>query len=48
MYLHYETYINNRKIRLNLWDNAGDERYNFLGVDYWIDAHGALIFKNNK
>ena len=44
----YETYINNRKIRLNLWDCAGDERYKGLGVDYWIDAHGALIFKNNE
>lgn len=40
--------LNNRNIRLNLWDCAGDERYKGLGDDYWIGSNGAIIFKDNS
>ena len=41
---------NNHKIRLNVWDCAGDERYRGLKEKYHIDTQAAIIFRstNNK
>jgi len=41
---------NNDKIRLNVWDCAGDERYRGLKEKYHIDTQAAIIFRstNNK
>ena len=41
---------NNHKIRLNVWDCAGDERYRGLKEKYHIDSQAAIIFRstNNK
>lgn len=43
----YPYSYNNRHIRLNLWDCAGDDRYKGLREDYWIGSNGAIIFKDN-
>ena len=37
----------NGKIRLNIWDIAGDERYRGLKSDYHINSKLAIIFKND-
>ena len=42
--LHQE----HRKIRLNVWDCAGNKKYNGLGKEYYINAKFAIIFKNNN
>ena len=39
-----DLYGNNGKIRLNIWDCGG--KYTGLGEKYYIDAYGAIIFKN--
>ena len=41
---------NDDKIRLNVWDCAGDERYCGLKEKYHIDTQAAIIFRstNNK
>ena len=44
----YPYSYNNRRVRLNLWDCAGDEKYKGLGEDYWIGSNGAIIFKDNS
>ena len=36
------------KIRLNMWDNAGDERYRGLKDKYHINTDLAIIFKRNN
>lgn len=41
-------YRNNRKIRLNIWDCAGDQRYKGLGKEYYKDSDSAIIFKNDN
>ena len=38
---------NNNKIRLNIWDTAGDSRYLGLKEGYYVNADLAIIFKNN-
>ena len=38
----------NRKIRLIIWDCAGDERYRGLKEKYHIDTKGAVIFKRSN
>ena len=38
---------NNGKIRLNVWDIAGDERFRGLKSDYHINSNLAVIFKND-
>ena len=37
---------NNGRIRLNMWDCGG--KYRGLGEKYYIDAYGAIIFKNGS
>ena len=39
-------YNENDKIRLNIWDCAGDERYKGLGKQYYIRSNIAIIFKD--
>ena len=39
---------NNRKIRLNIWDCAGHQRYKGLGKDYYRNADICVIFKNDN
>ena len=39
---------NNNKIRLNIWDCAGDERYRGLKEKYHIDTQAAIIFRNSN
>ena len=38
---------NNIKIRLNIWDCAGDERYRGLKDGYHIGTNAAIIFRNS-
>ena len=38
--------INNQKIRINLWDCSGNENYKGLGKGYYLNAKGAIIFKD--
>jgi GTPase SAR1 family protein len=44
----YDYHINNRKIRLNIWDCAGDNGYKGMGSEYWIGSKGAIIFKDKS
>ena len=37
-----------RKIRLNVWDCAGNKKYKGLGKEYYTNANFAIIFKNNN
>ena len=39
---------NNDKIRLNVWDCAGDERYRGLKEKYHINTQAAIIFRNTN
>ncbi len=39
---------NNDKIRLNVWDCAGDERYRGLKEKYHMDTQAAIIFRNSN
>tara|TARA_B100001758_G_C18269598_1_gene535621 strand:- start:159 stop:563 length:405 start_codon:yes stop_codon:yes gene_type:complete len=39
---------NNDKIRLNIWDCAGDENYRGLKDKYHIDTQAAIIFRNSN
>jgi GTPase SAR1 family protein len=39
---------NNDKIRLNIWDCAGDERYRGLSEQYHINTQAAIIFRNSN
>ena len=39
---------NNHKIRLNIWDCAGDERYRGLKEKYHIDTQAAIIFRSTN
>jgi GTPase SAR1 family protein len=39
---------NYRKIRLNVWDCAGNMRYKGLGKEYYLNADFAVIFKNDN
>jgi GTP-binding nuclear protein Ran len=39
---------NNRKIRLNIWDCAGDQRYKGLRKDYYRNAEICVILKNDN
>ena len=39
---------NNDKIRLNIWDCAGDERYRGLKEKYHMDTQAAIIFRNSN
>lgn len=39
---------NNDKIRLNIWDCAGDERYRGMQEQYHIDTQAAIIFRNSN
>ena len=39
---------NNDKIRLNIWDCAGDERYRGLKEKYHIGTQAAIIFRNSN
>ena len=34
-----------RKIRLNVWDCAGNQKYKGLGKEYYLGADIAIIFK---
>jgi len=36
------------KIRLNIWDNAGDIRFRGLKEKYYIGSDLAIIFRNNN
>ena len=38
----------NGKIRLNIWDNAGDTRFRGLKDKYHINSDLAIIFRNNN
>ena len=40
--------INNNKIRLNIWDCAGDSRYRGLKDGYHIDTKAAIIFRKSN
>ena len=40
--------INNNKIRLNIWDCAGDSRYRGLKDIYHIDTKAAIIFRKSN
>ena len=42
--LHQE----HRKIRLNIWDCAGNMRYKGLGKEYYLNADLAVVFKNDN
>ena len=37
-----------RKIRLNVWDCAGNQKYKGSGKEYYLGADMAIIFKNNN
>jgi len=39
---------NNIKIRLNIWDCAGDQRYRGLREGYHIDTNAAIIFRKSE
>ena len=39
---------NNRKLRLNVWDCAGNQKYKGLGKEYYKEANIAVIFKNDN
>tara|TARA_Y100000591_G_C21793361_1_gene677878 strand:- start:975 stop:1394 length:420 start_codon:yes stop_codon:yes gene_type:complete len=41
-------HTNNRDIRLNVWDCAGNKKYKGLGKEYYINANFAIIFKNDN
>ena len=38
---------NNTKIRLNIWDCAGDQSYRGLREGYHIDTNAAIIFRKS-
>jgi len=38
----------NGKIRLNIWDCAGDSRYRGLGEKYHLDTKAAIIFRKSN
>tara|TARA_Y200000002_G_C22324845_1_gene514166 strand:- start:207 stop:617 length:411 start_codon:yes stop_codon:yes gene_type:complete len=38
----------NNKIRLNIWDCAGDKSYKGLGKSYYIGSKMAVIFKDQS
>ena len=38
----------NGKIRINIWDNAGDNRFRGLKDNYHINSNLAIIFRNNN
>lgn len=40
-----DIHINNNKIRLNIWDCAGDESYRGLKGEYHIGSNAAIIFR---
>eukprot|EP00340_Litonotus_pictus_P002358 CAMPEP_0170516904 /NCGR_PEP_ID=MMETSP0209-20121228/3029_1 /TAXON_ID=665100 ORGANISM="Litonotus pictus, Strain P1" /NCGR_SAMPLE_ID=MMETSP0209 /ASSEMBLY_ACC=CAM_ASM_000301 /LENGTH=158 /DNA_ID=CAMNT_0010801997 /DNA_START=158 /DNA_END=630 /DNA_ORIENTATION=+ len=35
--------IENKKVLLNVWDTAGEEKYHALAPNYYRDANGALL-----
>ena len=37
-----------RKLRLNVWDCAGNQKYKGLGKEYYKEANIAVIFKNDN
>ena len=37
-----------RKIRLNVWDCAGNQKYKGLGKDYYLNSDIAVIFKTDN
>tara|TARA_B100002019_G_C21133622_1_gene529584 strand:+ start:315 stop:737 length:423 start_codon:yes stop_codon:yes gene_type:complete len=39
-------YNENDKIRLDIWDCAGDRRYKGLGKQYYINSNLAIVFKD--
>ncbi len=39
---------NHGKIMFNVWDTAGDERYNGLGDGYYVGAQGAIIMVDTQ
>jgi len=39
---------NNDKIRLNIWDCAGDKKYRGLKEKYHINTQAAIIFRNSN
>jgi len=42
-----DLFYDSNKIRLNIWDTAGDSRFFGLKEKYYIGADLAIIFKNN-
>ena len=38
----------NGKIRLNIWDCAGDSRYRGLGEKYHLDTKAAIVFRKSN
>lgn len=36
------------KIRLNIWDCAGDSRYRGLGEEYHLDTKAAIVFRKSN
>ena len=42
-YFHYQTTINEKKVKLQIWDTAGQERYRSISKSYFRNAVGALL-----
>ena len=42
-----DIHLNNDKIRLNIWDCAGNPNYQGLKEGYYTGSHAAIIFKDH-